>query len=142
MKKTIPLLILAIAFIACDTNDETKINNTDLVGSWNWTGTDGGMAYHIHATPASTGKNIQFRLMKNYTYSIYENGNEIEKGTYELSKKKSIYTGEMERYIQCSENKNIQNVVTNGIITVYDTNKLDISDNNYDGIGSGFEKMK
>jgi hypothetical protein len=142
MKKILAIFILAICFISCNTNEETKINNSDLVGTWNWTGTDGGIAYHINDTPASTGKNIQFYLMKNYTYSITENENEISKGTYELTLKKSIYSGEMEPFIQCSENKSVQNVVINGIITVYDTNKLDISDNNYDGIGSGFEKIK
>jgi len=142
MKRIISLFALVIVFTACSTNEETKISNSDLIGTWNWNSTDGGMANHIHSTPASTGKNIQFHLLKNYTFSITENGNEISKGTYKMTSRKSIYTGEKERFIECLESINIQNVVISGIITVYDTNKLDISDNNYDGVGSGFTKTE
>lgn len=141
MKRIITIFILAIGFISCSPNDEIKIDNSDLVGTWNWISTDGGLANQIHETPASTGKIIKFHLKKDYTYSIIKNENEILNGSYKLSIKKSIYSGKMVRYIQYSENKNLQNIVINGIITIYETNKLDISDNNYDGIGSGFEKI-
>ena len=63
--------------------------------------------------------------------------------------KQSIYSGKMERYIICTEtqkqklpNQQLPNIITSGIIDVYTTNKLDISDNNYDGIGSGFVKTE
>jgi hypothetical protein len=141
MNRYILAFLLVIAISSCNSDDELKINNSDLVGTWNWTSTDGGLANHIHATPASTGKTIQLYLMKNYKFSITENGNEVTKGTYELTIKKSIYSGEMARFIQYSEIKNSQNTIINGIITIYGTNNLSISDNNYDGIGSEFEKQ-
>ena len=142
MKKIILLFIFAIGFISCSSNDETKIDNSDLIGKWNWISTDGGLALHIHETPTSIGNTFQLSLMKNYLYSITKNGNEISSGKYELVMKKSIYSGEMERFIIYSqtENQQLQNVIISGIIKVYETNKLDISDNNYDGIGSVFVK--
>jgi hypothetical protein len=144
MKKFIIIFIFAIGFISCSSNDETKIDNSDLIGKWNWISTDGGLAFHIHETPTSTGKTFQLSLMKNYSYSIAKNGNEISTGKYELVMKKSIYSGEMQRFIIYSETENqqLQNVAISGIIKVYEANKLDISDNNYDGIGSGFIKTE
>lgn len=148
MRKNIIFFIFAIGFISCSSNDETKIENSDIIGKWNWISTDGGFAFHIHEKP-TTENTFQLSLMKNYVYSIARNGNEVESGTYELVMKKSIYSGEMERFIICyAKNQQlqnieiVQNVVINGIIKVYETNKLDISDNNYDGIGSGFVKTE
>jgi hypothetical protein len=142
MKKFILIFIFAIGFISCSSNDETKIENSDIIGKWNWISTDGGFAFNIHEKP-TTGNTFQLSLMKNYVYSIAQNGNEVESGTYELVMKRSIYSGEMERFIICyAKNQQLQSVVINGIIKVYETNKLDISDNNYDGIGSGFIKTE
>jgi hypothetical protein len=144
MKKIIIVFIFAIGFISCSSNEETKIDNSDLIGKWNWISTDGGLAFNIHETPTSTGNTFQLSLMKNYLYSIAKNGNEVSSGKYELVMKKSIYSGEMERFIIYSESENqqLQNIAISGIIKVYETNKLGISDNNYDGIGSGFVKTE
>lgn len=144
MKKIIIIFISAIGFISCSSDDNTKIDNSDLIGKWNWISTDGGIAFNIHETPTSTGNTFQLSLMKNYLYSIAKNGNEVSSGNYELVMKKSIYSGEMERFITYSETENqeLKNVAISGIIKVYEINKLHISDNNYDGIGSGFVKTE
>jgi len=142
MKNIIYLFILTLGIISCSSDNETEINNSDLVGEWNWTNTDGGIAAHIHETPETTEKIIRLNLMENYEYSVTENGTEISSGIYELTMKKSIYSGEMERFIQFPENQQYIGIVTRGIIKTYENNKLDISDNNYDGIGSGFEKIE
>jgi hypothetical protein len=142
MKNLIYLFILTLGIISCSSDNTTEINNSDLIGEWNWTNTDGGIAAHIHETPETTGKIIHLNLMGNYEYSVTENGTEISSGIYELIMKKSIYSGEMERFIQFPENQQYIGIVTRGIIKTYETNKLDISDNNHDGIGSGFEKIE
>lgn len=128
--------------VSCSSDTVPEINNSDLIGKWNWTNTDGGIGFHIHETPETTGKIIHLILMQNYNYSITENGNEISNGTYELIMKESIYSGEMGRFIQLSENQQYAEIVVGGIIKTYETNKLGISDNNYDGIGSEFLKIE
>jgi hypothetical protein len=144
MKKIVLLFILAIGFISCTADGQTDITNSDLTGKWNWVSTDGGIAANIHRTPASTGNTLQLSLMKNYTYTIIQNGNVVENGKYDLVLKKSIYSGEMEKFIQCTktEGESSQNIVTTGIIKVYETNHMSISDNNYDGIESKFVKAE
>ena len=141
MKNLIYLFILTMGIISCSSDDETEISNSDLVGVWNWTGTSGGLIY-FEETPESTGKTIHLTLKNNYNFSITENDNEISSGTYTLTLKKSIYSGEVERFIQFPENQQYTGIVNRGIIKTYDTNKLDISDNNHDGIGSGFIKIE
>ena len=143
MKKLIYLLILTLGITSCssDSDHNIEINNSDLIGKWNWTSTNGGIDFHIRETPESTGKTIQLILMENYNYSITENGNEISNGTYELIMKESIYSGELERYIQIPENQQYAGIIIKGIIKAYEVNKLHISDNNYDGIESEFIKI-
>jgi hypothetical protein len=143
MKKIIYLLVLTLGIISCNSDDETEISNTDLIGKWNWTNTNGGIGFHIHETPETTGKTIHFILTDNYEFSIKENGNEISNGTYELTLKKSIYSGEIERFIALQTiDQQYVGFVKNGIVNVQQNGKLEISDNNPDGIGSGFIKIE
>jgi hypothetical protein len=138
MKKIIYLFILTLGIISCNSDDEKAIDNSDLIGKWNWTNTDGGIASHIHETPDTTGKIINLTLLENDTYSIIENGNEISNGTYEILMRKSIYSGEMERYIIYSEEYQNQNTVISGIIRILENNSLSIADNNTDGVKSKY----
>lgn len=144
MKKLITILLITIGLISCSADADDKVSNSDFVGKWNWVGTHGGFADHLHTTPASTGNTLQLNLMKNYTFSILKNGQETVSGKYELSLIKSIYTGEMEKYIICDMSNSPEGgyFVTKGIITTDSGVRLSIDDNNYDGIGSGFERIK
>ncbi len=143
MKKIIYLLVLTIGIISCSSDDETEMSNTDLIGTWNWTNTDGGIGFHIHKTPESTGRTYKLNLNSNYTYSLFENETEISSGTYELTMRESIYSQEMERFITYSGVfQQPQSVVISGIVRILENSTLNISDNNHDGIGSIFEKVK
>ena len=144
MRKFITILIATIAFVSCGAESENKIQNTDFVGKWKWTGTHGGFADHLHETPASTETTLELNLMSNYTFTILKDGKEVMIGKYDLTTIKSIYTGEMEQYITCdmSNNPDGRYFVTNGVIKIHDKNKLSIDDNNYDGIGSQFERIE
>jgi hypothetical protein len=143
MKKIILILVLIIG-LSCNADGENETTNSNLIEKWNWVSTDGGIANNIHTTPVSTGKAVQLNLMKNYKYTITQNGNEVESGIYELVLEKSIYSGEMEKYIRCTPTENTphESVVINGIIKIYETNEMTISDNYYDGIGSKFIKVE
>ncbi|WP_303316594.1 hypothetical protein Q4Q34_07245 [Flavivirga abyssicola] len=141
MKKLIYLFILTLGIISCSSDDKTEIDNSNIIGKWNWTNTDGGIAFHIHETPESLGVTLYLILNRNYSYSILENGTEISNGTYQLIQKESNLTNELETFITYSGNfQQPQGIILSGMINSYDNNKLGISQDFPDGIGSGFEK--
>ena len=142
MKKLIIIPFLLFLIFSCDKNDVIDNLDYNVIGEWNWTRTDGGIAFHIHETPESTGKSIQIKLTNNYEFTLTENDNEILNGSYELSLERSIYSGELEKFIRLSENCQYQNIVLNGIVSVISDDTLTISDNSYDGIGSTFIRKK
>lgn len=55
---------------------------------------------------------------------------------------KNVYSGEMEMFIKFLENEQYSGFVNRGIINTYETNKLAISDINYNGIVSGSVKLE
>ncbi len=129
--------------VSCNSEDKTTINNLDLIGKWNWTSTEGGINGGINQTPTTTGKTIHLTLMSNYNFLMTENGNEISNGTNELAMKKSIYSREMERFMILETIDQLYvGFVKNGIVNIDQNQLLQISDNNYDGIGSVFEKIE
>ncbi|RCW92004.1 hypothetical protein [Winogradskyella arenosi] len=143
MKNLICILVLTFALSSCSTtDDETAISNSDLVGSWQWTQTAGGLFYS-EETPETTGKELELSLTDANNFSIAENGTEIANGTYALSLETSIYSGETARFITL-ETIDQQDVgfVKNGIIKISNNNQLKIADNNYDGFSSSFIKME
>ncbi len=100
MIKLIYLYILTFGVISCSSDEETAINNSDLIGNWNWTSTGGGFSGDLNETPTTTGKTYNLNLNANYTYSLLENQTEISSGTYELTIRESIYSQETERFIK------------------------------------------
>lgn len=139
--KTLLLLMLAFGIFSCTSEDSNQIANTELVGKWNWTKTQGGINAQVNESPATTSKNIQLNVFTDNHFTIIENGVETYSGTYQLTLKKSIYTGSFEKYLQL--NKEIQNspAVLNGIVSISANNNLTIADNNADGLSSEFVKI-
>ncbi|MDQ6472374.1 hypothetical protein RB619_17135 [Flavobacterium sp. LHD-80] len=145
MRKIITFFILAISLISCSSESDSNSGKSGIYGKWNWVRTDGGIAFHLHSTPASTGNSIQLSLNKDKTFSITKNGKTTASGNYEITMQKSIFTGEMEKFISCNITENLQeslDITIRGIITNSESNKLEISENNPDGIGSGFVRIK
>ena len=142
MKKIVLFIVISIGLFSCSSDDEIIIVNDNLVGTWNWTSTDGGISGQIHETPATTGKSIELNLMENYDYTIVENDVEISSGTYDLSLEESILSGEMEIFITYSHNYQNQDVVVSGIINVQGAINLSITEDIADGVVSVFEKIE
>ncbi|MTH16501.1 hypothetical protein [Flavobacterium sp. LC2016-01] len=145
MRKIITLFILAIGLISCSSETDANSGKSGIYGKWNWEGTNGGIAFHLHSTPASTGNSIQLSLNKDNTFSITKNGKITASGNYDITMQKSIFTGEMEKFITCNITENLQeplDVTIRGIITNSESNKLEIAENNPDGIGSGFVRIE
>jgi hypothetical protein len=42
MKKIFCLIILTLGFISCSSDDENTIDNSELIGKWNWVSSCGG----------------------------------------------------------------------------------------------------
>ena len=141
MKQSLILLFVVFALLSCEAENEDTIQNTGIVGVWNWLRTDGGFAFHIHESPETTGKTIKLCLTEDKKFRILENDLEVASGTYSLSLMKSIYSGELADYITYEGDYSDVNVVIAGIIEVLDNNILTIADNCYDGIGSTFERV-
>ncbi|ULQ52721.1 hypothetical protein [Flavihumibacter fluvii] len=137
MKSTkVPLLVGAIIICtlwSCAKQSATLNNEEALVGKWTWVSTDGGIANHIHDTPNSTGKIIEWEINANQTYFIYLNGMIQSKGTYHLTKDKSIKDG---------EDKSVINFSGGQAYMVLQVNKtsLEVTDNYIDGTSSVFSK--
>lgn len=143
MKKFTFLLILAITFISCTADDKLKMDSSEIVGAWNWISTDGGMAFHIHETPESIGKEYQLILKSDNTYSLLENGITISKGTFELSMRESQLFNKVGKFISLSgDMEEAHGLVLNGMITRTDQKTLSITDDFPDGIGSTFSKIE
>jgi len=43
MKKLIYLFILSLGITTCSSDDETRIDNSELIGKWNWISSCGGL---------------------------------------------------------------------------------------------------
>ncbi|MBV7441482.1 hypothetical protein KRX57_08615 [Weeksellaceae bacterium TAE3-ERU29] len=145
MKKLIYFVLFTFIVVSCNSDDETTVNNFDVIGSWNWTSTKGGInGGNINETPTTTEKSIVLILTSSYDFSVTENGSQVSNGKYELKMEKSIYSGEMERFISFKTiDQRHVGFVQSGIINITQNGEmLKISDNNYDGVISLFEKIK
>jgi hypothetical protein len=142
VKKKTLLLFLVIGLVCSCSGNDTEIVNTDIVGKWKWISTDGGFDLDIHTTPANTGKSYILELKKDYQYVLYENKSQIHKGTYNLFLKESVHSRDMERFIRNIFGTYSQPIVLNGRIQIISKNEFIISENTYDGIGSGFKRIE
>jgi len=127
-----------LGLCCCSPEEEPTIRHSDLMGEWNWTQTDGGIGFHIHETPESTGKTVQFTLKDDFTYSLLENGREVSSGTWQLSMEESIYSGETERAMEFFSEYQNKDLVMNGIVHVLEKDTLMLGDNYHDGLTSRY----
>ncbi len=139
MKSIFIQLVLILMIFGCSDNVEIRTPASDLSGTWNWVGTDGGIGFNIHETPETTGNSVKLVLNDNFDYQVFVNNSMVASGKYELTKEESIYSSERENYIKLDGDFQLQYVVLNGIVRVEEKNSLTISDNFYDGVGSRFK---
>lgn len=132
--------LLMLATLAACQHENTPIDqsaklqeSTGLAGSWEWVRTDGGFAYHIHDTPASTGKTISMTLTSDLHYTISINNVQTWDGTYTVEEKGD---GEnAQTWINFSDDA-VQDMVINHV----DATLLELSDNFADGVASQYKR--
>ncbi len=129
------LLVMAAAGIVtgCSKQREEPTAEKNLIGTWEWESTDGGIAFHIHETPATTGKNIDLKIAPGGTYAMFTNGALISNGTYVLEKRKCIHDHTDKLFVNLSQDKDF-------MVEKIDKANLDVSDEAYDGMGSRYKR--
>ena len=72
MKKLIYLFILTFGIISCSSDDETGIDNSELIGKWNWISSCGGFTGDCWYPSEDNYESVEF------TNDLYiKNGNPI-----------------------------------------------------------------
>jgi len=114
-------------------NKGTKENG--LAGTWQWIRTDGGIAFHIHDTPLSTGKNVDLKITADGKYFLYTNGSLSSEGTYLMETRKCIHDNADKPLIRFSS-------FADFMVEKLDQDTLELSDEAYDGVGSLYKRKK
>ena len=127
-------IVMVIVFAAACSKDGKKSPvEENLVGTWQWVRTDGGLAFHIHDTPASTGKNIDLKINSDGKYFIYTNGVLTSEGTYTLETRKCIHDHADKNFINFSSDPDF-------MVETIDEENLATSDEAHDGVGSSYQR--
>lgn len=130
------LLVSCPVFTSCSKDGSGLSINNQLQGEWQWQRTDGGFAFNIHETPATTGNNIVLKIEENNQYSFSTNGIVTSAGTYTITYGNSIYDKEDKPFIHFSNDGS-------WVVLSLSTIQLSIADNANDGVGSDYtKKMK
>jgi hypothetical protein len=93
--------LVALFFTACtkDNEQDDKTVNDNLISSWQWVRTDGGVGDNIHETPASTGTSVVLIFTADHTFYEHANGTFRQAGTYKIEKQKCIHDHTMKSVI-------------------------------------------
>jgi hypothetical protein len=140
MKCSVFILLLALTTACSKHNnvlsgtDPQDNHNTTITGTWQWVRTDGGIGFHIHDTPQSTGKKIALKIAADGTYTVFTNDVKTAEGTYTLETKNCIHDGKLKTYIRFSSNQGF-------MVEKLDAQHLEVSDEYYDGVGSVYKRI-
>ena len=105
-----------------------------VVGNWQWIRTDGGIANHIHDTPASTGQEKTLQLNANNTYTIRINNAISSQGSFTVRSQQCIHDGETKPYIEFDHDPGM-------MVEVVDSTFLKLSDEANDGTDSQYQRV-
>ena len=125
-------IVMIISITSCSKRADKPSVEDSLTGTWEWVSTNGGIANHIHETPASTGENIYLKITTDGNYFRYTNGVLTSNGTYVLLTRKCIHDLTDKTFIDFSSDYDF-------MIERLDKQNLEVSDEAFDGIGSSYK---
>ena len=128
----IHLIIITVLIVSCQKPEENSMES-GLSGTWEWVRTDGGIAHHIHDTPASTGQQIKWVFTRDGVYYKYVNATLNSKGRYTLEMRDCIHSAGQKRMINFSSELDPDRMIES-----LEEGVLVVSDENYDGMESEF----
>ncbi len=132
MKKLLVLLpMIFFTLIACRGNGDDEIDNSFLLGNWNWKSTIVGS--NPAQTPVSTGKTVILTMNQDKTYEIKENGVVKSTGTYVLFEEISNIDHQNHTFIDFSADPD-------RMIETYSSNDLYLTDDLFNGISEHYQK--
>jgi hypothetical protein len=124
---------VTVLITGCSKQKEESSIQKQLAGTWQWVSTDGGFAFHIHRTPANTGKNVDLKITADGKYAIFTNDILTSEGTYALETRKCIHDHANKTYIKFSSDPGF-------MVHYVDVESLEVSDEAYDGLGSEYKR--
>jgi hypothetical protein len=127
---------ILLAFSTCKKQPAQVSFEQELIGKWKYTGKSGGFAGKYEAADLAVMIMIEFKKDRKYIKTT--NDKVTDSGHYDLIRMKSIYTGQEDNAIRF--NVSPLSASTGHIITIKD-NKLELSDNFYDGYSSGYTRF-
>ena len=125
------LILMAIFATGCTKQIETT---HALSGTWEWKSTDGGLGFHLHQTPATTGTTQQLELKSNLQYVRYTNNAVTEEGTYSFTEQACIHDGQKKNIIHFSGSPQTY------MVEKIAQQQLVLSDEHYDGVEILYER--
>ena len=124
MKAFLFIILFSVLNFAC-TQQTSLPGAENLIGSWQWVQTSGGLSYHVD-TPLSTGKTVSLTITNDGHYSINTNNILTTQGTFTITSQKSIYENTNKIFLNFSASE--------GMMVEYCNNtNLTLSDNCDDG---------
>jgi hypothetical protein len=132
MKKSM-LILLAIFVISCNKSEiiESKpIQNTLIVGNWNWIESKGGIA-PLTYTPISTGKSVTLTITNNEVKE-FTNGVLTNSWVYSLNTQNSIFGGQKQMLIFGNKPNQSFEIINN---------QLHLNDECFDCLGSSYSHL-
>ena len=126
-------ILVTVSIIGCSKQVEKSTVEASLVGTWQWVRTDGGLAFHIHETPVTTGKNLDLKITSDGKYSKYTNGALTSNGTYTLEMRQCIHDHTEKTFVNLSSDSDF-------MVENIDNDHLEVSDEAHDGVGSQYKR--
>ena len=127
-------MLSVITFVTgCSKKIDRSSAEQNLIGTWSWISTNGGIANNIHQTPTNTGKNIELTFEVGGKYSIYTNDSLTSNGTYVLETRKCIHDHTDKIFINFSSDKDL-------MVENIDKENLELSDEAFDGVKSNYKR--
>lgn len=130
-------LLLCVIITSCSKSNllSTKqATDEGLAGTWQWLRTDGGIAFNVHDTPQSTGKEVVLQLGADGRFAYVVNNIETASGTYTLETRTCIHDGTQKTFVNLSGCPGF-------MIEKLEAQRLETSDENYDGVGSEYARV-
>jgi hypothetical protein len=139
MKTTIYTILafMLLSASTCKKEQENPDFKKQLIGKWRYVGQTGGFAGKTEKADPAVVTVLEFK--KNNTFLRSENDQVKLQGSYQLSRLKSIYSGQEENAVQFDAAADPQN---KGSIVTLKNDSLIIADNVYDGFTATYTRAR